>query len=766
MKHTMEGLSVKKIMLLLVSAVLAFSFSSLAVNATLPDIQVRIAAQKSVSYREAAKAFSLPAFGESVWMAVTDFGAIPGDSEDDSASLQQALRSAGYGGTVFFPAGEYLISSCLEYQQGQTLVFEDGAVLKRSDASCGCLLSNGGESVATVIVGAVLDGNEAIASPLIHFTASQTDGLTLLGCVFRNGYSQHYVELQAAKNTKIIGCTFEDTFRNPESRYEYVHLAAMNPLPDGEAQENAVCSGLLVSHCLFVNQERNNCVAIGSRETAPNQNIRIQQCTFLNWDMAMGAVSFGNSTRDAMVYGCQFVNCRSGVMCSKGENLYVSVDNKFVNTRNPIKGKVSWALEDSLSQPVLIPLLDAPQQVETLPLLSSETLEDGSLHLLFSEPVRLCDATLVLGGGEKLLAASTPGVLVRVTDFGAVPNDEADDSRAIQDALDAAKEGGVVYFPSGTYMIAKATAFYSGQTLLFEEGAVLKRHKDSPLGHLLMNWFDEGVGGYYACQNVNIIGAVFDGNAEVDKSNNMMNLIHTRHVNLINCRFRNGNYWHYIEANSSADLSITGCVFEDSYYNLQTRSEYLQIDRAGNGSFSTTDKAVYQQLFSNPGPYFDDTICFHVLVNACQFDSRNSGAVLFGNHSDATHQYVHVQSCEFLGGSSSRGCVCFAKQPEHFTFTNNLFSGCTMGLFCTKGTDLVVYADNEFQNIKTPAAGAFTISEQNGALRSVAGIAENCSVSQENEYTLILRNVETCEHLWLFGLQDAQGNVLDIMNIR
>lgn len=89
-----------------------------------------------------------------------------------------------------------------------------------------------------------------------------------------------------------------------------------------------------------------------------------------------------------------------------------------------------------------------------------------------------------------------------------------------------------------------------------------------------------------------------------------------------------------------------------------------------------------------------------------------------------------------------------------------------MGLFCTKGTDLVVYADNEFQNIKTPAAGAFTISEQNGALRSVAGIAENCSVSQENEYTLILRNVETCEHLWLFGLQDAQGNVLDIMNIR
>ena len=733
------------------------------------DTPVRIAFEKSVPYRQAVEAFSLPAASA----AVTDFGAVPGDDLDDTAALQMAL-DAGKNAAIFFPAGEYRVSDCLWFDAGQTLVFEEGAVLLRADESCECLLANRREGNGkTAIVGAVLDGNSALNAPLRHLCADHLDGMLLLGCVFRNGNGLHYADLCTVTNAEIIGCVFEDSFRNPTSQYEYVHLAADTeadfavPGNEERTRDEAACENLLISHCVFKNISKQNSVAIGSRNAAPHRNIRIQQCEFTDWDMAMGAISFPKGTQDAFVSGCRFTRCRSGVIGGKGERLLVSVDNRFEYTNTPVKGKAVWALEDELPEPVSIPLLDQPAEQRGGPVLTGvEQLDDGGVRLIFSEPVRISEAARIFGGGENLPLSDTPGVFVRVTDFGAVPDDRADDSEAIQRAFDAAKDGGIVYFPKGTYMIAKAAAFYSNQSLVFEEGAVLKRHASSPLGHLLLNYFEAGEGGFCACENVNLIGAVFDGNPDVDKSNNMMNLIHTRHVNLINCFFRNGNYWHYIEANSSAGLTITSCVFEDSYTNLQLRSEYLQIDRAGNGSFTTSDKAVYQRLFSDPGPYFDETVCFRVLVNGCVFDSRNSGAVLFGNHSDAAHQYVHAQNCAFLGGNSTRGCVAFAKNMEHFSFANNLFADCTIGLFCNKGTDLVAYADNEFQNIKVPVAGSFTLSEEEGAVVSLAGIIESCSMEQEGEREIILKGIESSDQMWLFGLLDQQGHAAKIIPIR
>ncbi|HEX5829566.1 MAG TPA: glycosyl hydrolase family 28-related protein [Gemmatimonadaceae bacterium] len=63
-----------------------------------------------------------------------------------------------------------------------------------------------------------------------------------------------------------------------------------------------------------------------------------------------------------------------------------------------------------------------------------------------------------------------------VTAFGAVPNDDRDDSRAIQRAVDAARDGDVkiVTFPEGTYLVHREVQLPAGIALL-GRGATLRR---------------------------------------------------------------------------------------------------------------------------------------------------------------------------------------------------------------------------------------------------------------------------------------------------
>jgi len=57
------------------------------------------------------------------------------------------------------------------------------------------------------------------------------------------------------------------------------------------------------------------------------------------------------------------------------------------------------------------------------------------------------------------------GAPINVLDYGAVGNGTTDDTTAIQNAINAAKIGNVVYFPPGTYKITAALTMYAGITL-------------------------------------------------------------------------------------------------------------------------------------------------------------------------------------------------------------------------------------------------------------------------------------------------------------
>ena len=114
-------------------------------------------------------------------------------------------------------------------------------------------------------------------------------------------------------------------------------------------------------------------------------------------------------------------------------------------------------------------------------------------------------------------------VFVNVKDFGAMGDGIADDTDAVQSAIDSVKNGGTIYFPNGTYLfkkvifdvsnsgIAHSIEVYSNQRLIFDKGTVLKRGNAS-VTHILFTHNESNATGYAGAENIEIIGAVVDAN--------------------------------------------------------------------------------------------------------------------------------------------------------------------------------------------------------------------------------------------------------------
>jgi hypothetical protein len=60
--------------------------------------------------------------GTTDWYNVRQYGATGSGSTDDTAAIQNAINAAGAGGTVYFPAGTYLVSATLTGYSGATYI--------------------------------------------------------------------------------------------------------------------------------------------------------------------------------------------------------------------------------------------------------------------------------------------------------------------------------------------------------------------------------------------------------------------------------------------------------------------------------------------------------------------------------------------------------------------------------------------------------------------------------------------------------------------
>lgn len=91
---------------------------------------------------------------------------------------------------------------------------------------------------------------------------------------------------------------------------------------------------------------------------------------------------------------------------------------------------------------------------------------------------------------EPALPQLPSGGLIDVTDFGAAPNDDVDDTVYIQRAIDSARKGQWVYFPPGRYLQSRSLSVLQPGITLWGAGAIL--HATNPADQAILLKADEG----------------------------------------------------------------------------------------------------------------------------------------------------------------------------------------------------------------------------------------------------------------------------------
>lgn len=266
---------------------------------------------------------------------------------------------------------------------------------------------------------------------------------------------------------------------------------------------------------------------------------------------------------------------------------------------------------------------------------------------------------------------------IKVTDNKNVYADGIhDDTKALQECIDALKDGGIVYFPDGTYLVSATLIFYSNQTLKFSDNAVILRSdKSEPITrYLLASYSEPQWSGYEGTHDVVISGGVFDGNANVTEKSTLVNTVHCRNILIENCRFINCSTWHMIEINSTENAAVQNCVFDGSTYTSIHEgllNEEIQLDLAHDGS--------YGPVYNCDGTLIDfckdDTVCRNIIIKDNLF--KCAGFPAIGHHGDCDHHNIEIKNNIFDGKSGlwskSRGYIIFRPMVYGVKVKDNIF---------------------------------------------------------------------------------------------
>lgn len=251
-----------------------------------------------------------------------------------------------------------------------------------------------------------------------------------------------------------------------------------------------------------------------------------------------------------------------------------------------------------------------------------------------------------------------------------------DDTKALQSCIDSLREGGTVYFPDGTYLVSAALIFYSNQHLKFSDKAtVLRSSKSEPLTrYLLASYSEPSWTQYNGTHDAVISGGIFDGNENLTEHSTLVNTVHCRNITIENCRFVHCSQWHFIEINSSENVTVKNCIFDGTTYtvvNEGLRNEMLQLDLAGNNCYGP----VYNCDGEFIGHCIDNTPCRNIIIKSNIF--KCDGFPAIGHHGDCGHNNIEICDNIFEGRSGrdgkSRGYIIFRPLVHGVKIFRNTF---------------------------------------------------------------------------------------------
>ncbi|MFC9426627.1 right-handed parallel beta-helix repeat-containing protein [Streptomyces sp. NPDC056987] len=238
--------------------------------------------------------------------------------------------------------------------------------------------------------------------------------------------------------------------------------------------------------------------------------------------------------------------------------------------------------------------------------------------------------------------------------FGALGDGVADDTAAVQAALDAAYEagGGIVLFPpGGTYNVFTFVVCRANTTVVAHGATIRSIHATT--GCFRNFYGDDSFPAYAGHSHIRVYGGTWDGNAYraadgsgvVTGTTNIMTFIHCSDILVKDAVFRDCSGAHGIEVNAVSGCRIVDCRFEGFVDNTpdgsRRTSEAVQLDIAKSGSSAIGE--------------FDGTACRDIQITGCWFGpSARLGdwGRAVGTHAAVAGSYfdrITVRDCEITG---------------------------------------------------------------------------------------------------------------------
>jgi len=436
------------------------------------------------------------------WVSVKGLGAVGDGVADDTAAIQKALDGVREGSTIYFPAGTYRVTNTVSMKGphcGVTLIGHGRDTRLVWDGAAGGALMGDDGFAETRFVGLTLDGRGKAAVDFLHHSDRRFEtevrhihmaflGFTEAG-VFADPKDKFALAETSFENCLFDACrrgvsftSFNDynyTFDGCEFRRcgiaiecKHGNFYARNSHFEGSTDVDILSAP---EHGSSVRR----CTSVGSRQflryANPVSPMTLQDCHVAAWTGPDGAVSLSGAP--VMIFDCVFTHPpdkEPPIRVHKaGQQLIVS--------ENHAEGSPALVGPEGRAKLSVIP---AGQRKGAIRSAQQRFLKDN-----VRIPAKVFDAR---------------------RDFGAKGDGQADDTAAIQRAIDAARAHGkaaIAYLPLGTYKITDTLRitgadYYVGGSgfrsqLLWrgpDGGTILAIHdpQDVTLEHLAVGNHDSG----------------------------------------------------------------------------------------------------------------------------------------------------------------------------------------------------------------------------------------------------------------------------------